>query len=81
MSCLLEGLGLSFVKRAYLAGYALVGVSISRDLVCLLVRRSLLSLGPGAEGRSHYLGGGGGSWFALRLPPRAELRAADEERT
>eukprot|EP00962_Isochrysis_galbana_P018630 scaffold5373_cov103-Isochrysis_galbana.AAC.1 len=23
--------------------------------VCLLVRRSLLSLGPGAEGRSHYV--------------------------
>eukprot|EP00962_Isochrysis_galbana_P004832 scaffold1321_cov97-Isochrysis_galbana.AAC.2 len=44
--------------------------------LCLLVRRSLLSLGPGAEGRSHYLG-----WLALRLPPRAELRAADEERT
>eukprot|EP00962_Isochrysis_galbana_P056820 scaffold28954_cov144-Isochrysis_galbana.AAC.3 len=45
--------------------------------VCLLIRRSLLSLGPGAEGRSHYLGGGS----PLRLPPRAELRAADEERT
>eukprot|EP00962_Isochrysis_galbana_P041186 scaffold15050_cov141-Isochrysis_galbana.AAC.1 len=26
--------------------------------LCLLVRRSLLSLGPGAEERSHYLGGG-----------------------
>eukprot|EP00962_Isochrysis_galbana_P026781 scaffold8345_cov121-Isochrysis_galbana.AAC.2 len=38
--------------------YASAGVSISRELVCLLVRRSLLSLGPGAEGRSHYLGGG-----------------------
>eukprot|EP00962_Isochrysis_galbana_P007357 scaffold1991_cov111-Isochrysis_galbana.AAC.16 len=47
--------------------------------VCLLVRRSLISLGPGAEGRSYYLGGGS----LLRLPPRAELRAAeaDEERT
>eukprot|EP00962_Isochrysis_galbana_P028256 scaffold8901_cov115-Isochrysis_galbana.AAC.7 len=31
----------------------------------------------GAEGHSHYLGGGS----LLRLPPRAELRAADEERT
>eukprot|EP00962_Isochrysis_galbana_P005893 scaffold1586_cov116-Isochrysis_galbana.AAC.5 len=56
---------------------AFVGVLISRELVCLLVRRSLLSLGPGAEGRSHYLGVGS----LLRLPPRAELRAADEERT
>eukprot|EP00962_Isochrysis_galbana_P050127 scaffold21571_cov120-Isochrysis_galbana.AAC.4 len=48
---------------------------ISRERVCLLVRRSLLSLGPGAEGRSHYLGGGS----PLRLPPRAGLRAADED--
>eukprot|EP00962_Isochrysis_galbana_P022884 scaffold6858_cov112-Isochrysis_galbana.AAC.6 len=56
---------------------ALVGVLISRELVCLLVRRSLLSLGPGAERSSHYLGGGS----PLRLPPRAELRGADEERT
>eukprot|EP00962_Isochrysis_galbana_P005174 scaffold1414_cov102-Isochrysis_galbana.AAC.3 len=50
---------------------------ISRELVCLLVRRSSLSLGPRAEGRSHYLGGGS----PLRLPPRAGLRAVDEERT
>eukprot|EP00962_Isochrysis_galbana_P000063 scaffold22_cov107-Isochrysis_galbana.AAC.1 len=57
----------------------LVGVLIPRELVlvCLFVRRSLLSLGPGAEGRSHYLGSGS----PLRLPPRAELRAADEEKT
>eukprot|EP00962_Isochrysis_galbana_P018122 scaffold5221_cov122-Isochrysis_galbana.AAC.7 len=36
----------------------LVGVLISRELVlvCLFIRGSLLSLGPGAEGRSHYLG-------------------------
>eukprot|EP00962_Isochrysis_galbana_P047138 scaffold19177_cov125-Isochrysis_galbana.AAC.2 len=45
--------------------WALVGVLISRELVCLLVRRSLLSLGAGAEGRSHYIGGGS----PLRLPP------------
>eukprot|EP00962_Isochrysis_galbana_P035839 scaffold12300_cov132-Isochrysis_galbana.AAC.12 len=67
-----------YVFARLLTQYALVGVSISRDLVCLLVRRSLLSLGPGAEGRSHYLLRW---WLALRLPPRAELRAADEERT
>eukprot|EP00962_Isochrysis_galbana_P030601 scaffold9927_cov118-Isochrysis_galbana.AAC.6 len=55
----------------------MVGVLISREVVCLLIRRSLLSLGPGAEGRSYYLGGGS----PLRLPPRAGLRAAYVERT
>eukprot|EP00962_Isochrysis_galbana_P039940 scaffold14414_cov114-Isochrysis_galbana.AAC.1 len=42
-----------------------------------VARCSRLALGPGAEGRSHYLGGGS----LLRLPSRAELRAANEERT
>eukprot|EP00962_Isochrysis_galbana_P029609 scaffold9487_cov105-Isochrysis_galbana.AAC.9 len=50
---------------------------VALRVLCPLVRRSLLSLGPGAEGRSHYLGGGS----PFRLPPRPGLRAADEERT
>eukprot|EP00962_Isochrysis_galbana_P035916 scaffold12338_cov119-Isochrysis_galbana.AAC.5 len=53
-------------------GCALVGVLISRELVCLLVRRSLLSLGPGAEGRSQYLGGGSPlPLFTVATPSRA----------
>eukprot|EP00962_Isochrysis_galbana_P011832 scaffold3342_cov135-Isochrysis_galbana.AAC.5 len=56
---------------------------ISRELVCLLVRRSLLSLGPGAEGRSHSVT----TLVVARLygcppePGSIGLRAADEERT
>eukprot|EP00962_Isochrysis_galbana_P049922 scaffold21393_cov122-Isochrysis_galbana.AAC.5 len=36
----------------------LVGDRLGEDVGRVIVGRSLLSLGPGAEGRSHYLGGG-----------------------